>query len=196
MFTLFKKPKDSKELFFALSNSFQIASPDNKSPTHKFAGLYAIYKGCTCYYVGQSQNLASRISQHLSGKYSSCDRVAVYFATNEGFDDFYDRDKESRKLVLENNEMMLIKRLKPIENLITPNSYYNPDECKLFFSLYPDSDDDPSLFINIERRSISVSEDKSPDLVYEPLMRWHNDEVLKIAENHGFEIARENVCNG
>ncbi len=196
MFTFFRKPEDSKELFFALSNSLQIVSPENKSPTHKFAGLYAIYKSDTCYYVGQSQNLPSRISQHLSGKYSSCDRIAIYFATDNGFDDFYERCKDSRKIILETNEMALIERLKPIENLITPDSGFNPKNEKLFYCLYKDSYDEASAFININRRKICVSEEREPDLAYEPLMRWHNEEVLRLAEQVGFDIARENVCHG
>lgn len=196
MFTFFRKPEDSKELFFALSNSLQIVSPSNKSSTHKFAGLYAIYKGCTCYYVGQSQNLASRISQHLSGKYVSCDRVDIYFATDNGFNDFYERCKESRKAILETNEMMLIKTIKPIENLITPDSDFSPSNDKLFYCFYEEFYEDPSVFINAHKGSICVSKDKEPVLVYEPLMRWHNEEVLNLAEQVGFEIARENVCHG
>lgn len=196
MFTLFEKPIDSKELFFALSNSFQIVTPESKSQTHKFAGLYAIFKGDTCYYVGQSQNLPSRISQHLSGKYSTCDRVEVYYPVGDGFDDFYDRNKESRKSILELNELVLMKMLSPVENLITPDSDFNPEENRIFLSFRNYDYLEPSICINISKHQMCVSVSREPEFIYDDLMHWHNKEVLNLVETAGLEIAMENVCRG
>ncbi len=121
MLTHFEKPEESKELYFKLSNSFHLTMFDDRSSTSKFAGLYAIFKNDVCMYVGQSQNLASRLSQHLSGKYSSADKVLIYSVTSNGFIDFFDRAKDSRKNILENNERIMIKELQPVENLLLPD---------------------------------------------------------------------------
>ena len=77
MFTTFHKDLTSTQIYYKLNSSFQITLIEYQSSTLKFAGLYAIFKGDICYYVGQSQNLASRISQHITGKYNSCDRVSI-----------------------------------------------------------------------------------------------------------------------
>lgn len=125
MLTHFEKPEDSKELYFKLSNSFHLTMFEDRSNTSKFAGLYAIFKNDVCMYVGQSQNLASRLSQHLSGKYQSADKVLIFSAISNGCSDFFDRTKEVRKTILENNEKLLMKELKPIENLMLPDDNFN-----------------------------------------------------------------------
>lgn len=115
MFTSFYKEEDAKSLYFDINSSFQICYKSNSSNSYKFAGLYSIHKGNICYYVGQSQNLASRISQHITGKYSNADEVRIYFCDCY----FYKLPKTERKKFIESNELLLIKRLKPTENLIT-----------------------------------------------------------------------------
>ena len=117
MLSVFMKPDGSRALFFRLNNALHLTNP-YCSNTYKMAGVYAIYKNDVCYYVGQSKNLPSRISTHLTGKYESADRVDVYFIGDENFGGFYERDSETRKAILENNEKWLITTLKPIENLL------------------------------------------------------------------------------
>ena len=132
MLTHFEKPEESKELYFKLSNSFHLTMFDDRSSNSKFAGLYAIYKNDVCMYVGQSQNLASRLSQHLSGKYESADKVLIFSAISNGFEGFFDFPKEDRRWVLENNEKLLIKELQPIENLMLPEDDYDLGEHHQF----------------------------------------------------------------
>ena len=132
MLTRFHKPDDGKELYFKLNSSFQIVNLTCASPTHKYAGVYAIYKNDICYYVGQSQNIASRLSQHLTGKYDSATRVDCFLVVENGFTDFHSRNKESRKSILEYNEMAFMDRLKPIENLITPSDEFEIESDKSF----------------------------------------------------------------
>lgn len=148
MLTHFEKPEDSKELYFKLSNSFHLTMFEDRSSTSKFAGLYAIFKNDVCMYVGQSQNLASRLSQHLSGKYESADKVLIFSAISNGYSDFFDRSKEARKLILENNEKLLIKELQPIENLMLPDQDFDiKTGCGFTFFEYRSEDDD---YINRE----------------------------------------------
>lgn len=132
MLTRFDRPDEGKELYFKLNSSFQIINLDCASPTHKYAGIYAIYSGDVCYYVGQSQNLASRLSQHLMGKYESATRIDCFFVMENGFADFHERSKESKKSILEYNEMAFMDRLKPIENLITPGDEFEIESDKSF----------------------------------------------------------------
>jgi len=117
MLSVFFRPEDSKKLYFKLNNSLHLGDPPF-GPTYKIAGLYAIYRGDTCYYVGQSKNLPSRIATHLTGKYESADRVDLFFIGEDNFCGFYaDRNKEEQKSILTNNENWLIQKLKPIENI-------------------------------------------------------------------------------
>lgn len=204
MFTTFQKSElDSKQLYFKLNNSLQICSDENQSPTLKFAGLYAIFKDGVCYYVGQSQNLASRISQHITGKYSTADTIAIYFAKSNGFDDFYERGKEARKAILECNEMHLIKMFKPIENLITPDSdFHLPIEKQFDWFKYLESDDDclingavlyrdASIFIN--DYEIAVCEDHYPCLSESPAIDQYNEEVIDNCGRYGVEVCHREM---
>lgn len=133
MLTNFERPEESKDLYFKLNSSMQIIESEH-SKTYKFSGLYAIYKNEVCYYVGQSKNLASRLSQHIFGKYDSCDKIVCFSPWLRGID-FYEQDKPTQKEILDQNEMTLIKILKPIENLITPNDDFLEDDQITFESL-------------------------------------------------------------
>ena len=134
MITTFLRPESSRGLYFKLNNALHIHDP-LISKTYKIAGLYSIHKDNKCYYVGQSQNLPSRISDHLFGRYENADEVRVYFVCNDGYSDFYERNKESRKLILENNELKLMQLLNPIDNLIIDHDKkFKPNE--LFLPLY------------------------------------------------------------
>lgn len=123
MFALFYREEDSKPLYFRLNSAFHLMSNDC-SHTYKFAGLYAIYKDNACYYVGQSKNLPSRLATHLTGKYSVADEVHIFIIGEDSFGGFYERDKETQKKILENNERWLISELQPIENLLV-------EDCEL-----------------------------------------------------------------
>lgn len=182
MFTSFDKSIDSKLLYFKLGSSFQIVASDYLSDSYKLAGLYSIYKDGICYYVGQSQNIASRISQHISGKYSSCDTINIYAASCAGFEDFYSRNKESRKAILEYNEMILMQKTKPIENLITPGSDFHYDENKVFSTLnHEDFIDDTCANIYIDENSITVSE-YIPEIYEIKCFKDYINEVVEIRE--------------
>lgn len=105
---------EQKELFYKLSNAFSLASDAQK----KLEGLYAIFRENQCYYVGYSQNMASRLATHIRGKYSSFTHIYIFTPELfDGFMDFYERSAESRKEILMNNEKELMASLKPIENL-------------------------------------------------------------------------------
>ncbi len=112
-----EETQESKVLYFGLNNSFQLNSDVILSPGYKLAGIYGIFKKGKCYYVGQSQNVASRLTTHITGAYSECDEIRVY-GIKEGFWDFYERSKDDQIGILENNECWYINTMKPIENIM------------------------------------------------------------------------------
>lgn len=116
MISCFEIPATRSELYFHLSSAISLSNP-LKSDTYKIAGLYSIHKDSKCYYVGQSQNLPSRLADHLFGKYSTADEFRIYFL-GDGFDDFWMRSKTARKVILENHEIAIMQDLKPIDNII------------------------------------------------------------------------------
>ena len=196
MLTLFDRPSCSKELFFSLSNSLQIVTPDYKSSTHKYAGIYVIYKGDTCYYVGQSQNLPSRISQHLSGKYKDCERIEVYYAKANGLNGFYEAQKSVRKEVLEHNELEFIRRLSPIENLITAPSDSSLNEGVAFDCLLSEEDDQPSSYIFLNKNEVAVTTKRCMTFLEYDLTRNHSKEIARFVKLAGFDKVMEALNNG
>lgn len=158
MIASFDRPGESKEIYFALSNSFQLANP-LISKTYKIAGLYAIYAKDICLYAGQSKNIPSRLSTHLTGRYNIADRVDVYFICQDAFSDFYERSKKIQTIVLEINEKKLINLLNPTENIIVDRS--DIDDSYLFCSL-SDGPCPPYHDIQayISDRNITVTDDK------------------------------------
>ena len=189
MFTTFERDIDPKDFYFKLNNSFQITSTEYQSPTVKFAGLYAIYKNNTCYYVGQSQNLASRICQHINGKYASADRVEIFLVRANGFDDFHARSKESRKVILESNESNLIKILKPIENLMLPNDDFSISDDAIFTSF-----DEQDITITLEKNYISTCKYNSILLDDVKALAEHNAYIIHMVKDIGFELAKKEFC--
>lgn len=131
MIASFERPDSERHLYFKLNNSFHLCSPPCSSG-YKIAGLYSIHSNGLCRYVGQSQNLPSRLANHLSGHYSYADEFRVYFICDDGFEDFYERNSETRKIILENNELKLIQRLKPLDNIVSDFDKEIPD--KLLFN--------------------------------------------------------------
>ncbi|MAO23827.1 MAG: hypothetical protein Unbinned3818contig1000_14 [Prokaryotic dsDNA virus sp.] len=122
MLSTFYQPEDSKILYFRLKDSFSLSSDHMSKAGGAISGVYSIHKQNQCYYVGQSSNLASRISTHLTGKYCGCDEIRLHIPTESDFADFYERDTESQKAILLNNEAYAIKLLKPIENILVQSS--------------------------------------------------------------------------
>ena len=193
MLSIFDRSVDSKELYFKLNNSLQITSYDYQSNTFKFAGLYAIFKDGLCYYVGQSQNLSSRICQHLTGKYINADKVIIYFAVANGFGEFYHETKERRREILEHNEMALMTKLKPIENLITPSADFEEANDKLF-SFFEDYEDCDYGTIFNNKNEIAVCYGQYPDTFSMYFLTHHNKKLLDDAEKYGFDIVRKEYC--
>ena len=189
MFTTFERHIDPKDFYFKLNNSFQITSIEHQSPTFKFAGLYAIYKNNTCYYVGQSQNVASRICQHINGKYASADRVEIFLARANGFDDYHNRSKESRKKILESNENNLIKILKPIENLMLPSNEFSIDDNAMFTSF-----EEQDITVTLERNYVSTCKYNSILLDDVKAMSEHNAYIIHMVKDIGFELAEKEFC--
>lgn len=128
---------NQKELFFKINN---IINLENETYEKELSGVYAIYKNDICLYVGQSKNLASRISTHISGKYKECDFIYLFDVRNLGFSTFFERSDDGKKSILDNCEKYLIKLLKPIENIIADFSFEIPDNQKPDFCFY-DYDD-------------------------------------------------------
>lgn len=114
---------DQKQLYFKICN---VLSLERKDTT--ITGIYAIYKNDICLYVGQSKNLASRISTHLSGKYKEADFIYMVDVEQIGFGDYRNRCEKSKKSILDNCEKYLIKLLKPIENIIADFNFQLPIE--------------------------------------------------------------------
>lgn len=201
MFTTFYKPdlSDSKELYFKLNNSLNICASDYQSQTFKFAGIYAIFKGGICYYVGQSQNLASRLSQHLSGKYQDCDKVKIFMPQPNGFSKFYFQPKDDRRQILENNEMLLMSILKPVENLITPKSDFLLDDRAAFDCFITDDEDyflEADSVIHLDKVYISVSNSETVYFDDVKCLSYYNSVIIDTVEDYGVDVARENLCHG
>ena len=163
MIVNFDIPDTERDLYFRLSSSLQLCSP-LQSSGYKIAGLYSIHHQGACRYVGQSQNLPSRLANHLIGAYSYADEFRVYFVCEYGFEDFYDRDSGSRKGILEGNELRLIQCLRPIDNIVSDYDEVIPDER--LFEFFEDDEahsnltgfrDEFSLTIFDEGAALSIS---------------------------------------
>lgn len=187
MIASFIRPEDSKEIYFKLNNSFQLSDPIISS-TYKISGLYAIYKGDICLYVGQSKNIPSRLSTHLTGRYSIADRVDIYFICQDSFENFHEKSKNSQTSILLNNESYLINALNPTENIIVdrecvsnknifislhdgPNPPYH--DMQIFLdSEYITIVDEPYFFLDtIDSRVLSMYKE-------------HQNEISKVIRNH------------
>ncbi len=100
--------KDQKKLFLGLRNAFSYCNEDDNLP-----GIYLITnKNNDLMYIGQSKNIASRLSTHLSGKYQKSHLVYILSCPKE-----YLLDVEN----------LLINTLKPIDNILVPRGSSTPD---------------------------------------------------------------------
>lgn len=124
------KNAGQKELFYKINNLINL---ENETYEKELSGVYAIYKNDICLYVGQSKNLASRISTHISGKYKECDFIYLFDVRKLGYDDFFSLEEDERKLILDNCEKYLISILQPIENIIADFSFKLNDDEKPYF---------------------------------------------------------------
>ena len=158
MLTVFDRPDSAKELYFNLNNSLHLSKP-LFSPTYKISGLYALFKKGVCHYVGQSKNLPSRISTHLTGRYESCDEVRIYYVCPHTFEDFYDKTSAAQKSILENNETKLINLLKPTENLIVDRDV-DLDDDLMFERFYSENNNVKSdVYVFLSGYSVTVTND-------------------------------------
>ena len=78
-------------------------------------GCYALHVGDICVYVGQAINLKRRLLKHLHGR-KDVDNVSVYDLSKrlEGL------AHQSARSLLNFEEMRLIEKLNPLENLKRP----------------------------------------------------------------------------
>jgi len=99
MFACIDRKLDQRRLYFSIDKLLRIS--DDK----KIGGIYVIFKDDICLYVGQSKNIASRLSTHLCGKYKNVDKILIF----EGYEEIED---------LIPSEKCAIQIFKPIENIL------------------------------------------------------------------------------
>lgn len=154
MLSIFDRPEDSKNLYFKLNQSLLLTINEHNG-NFKYAGVYAIFKENICYYVGQTQNLSSRLSTHLTGKYINADKVLIFTAYENTCDDFYTLHKDDQKHHLLLNESVAIKLFKPIENIIV--NYESDGEWNYMFDIFEAYNTD-QLLIQYAPLQIDVTE--------------------------------------
>lgn len=184
MIAQFYKSEDQKELYFQISAAFKMQNPSTDA---KLAGVYAIYNSDTCLYVGQSQNIASRLATHLSGKFSECTHIDVYLidADEEGYENFYERSANARKNILEYNEQCFIRLLSPIEN-INANHTIKPDSQRTMRSLFEALETDGEKI----KSHIKISNVNYGELVVyfaDPVEEPHNLSELLVTDVNSLE---------
>lgn len=161
MLTVFDRPETSKDWYFKISGALNFSYP-MKSDDHKVAGLYAIYKNNICLYVGQSKNIPSRLSTHLTGRYEVCDDIRIFYVCEEEhFEGFYSWSSKEQTQVLESNEAKLINILKPTENIMV-NREADINEDDLFYhiqSLDHESDHRHSMQILLSKHYVTAIDD-------------------------------------
>lgn len=148
MFSCFTKERVQKELYFQLKNSFKMESELDE----KEAGIYSIYSGDNCVYVGQSRNITSRLATHLSGKYSECTKINIYLIEDIN--------------LLDNTERYAICKLKPIDNIIANftedfsnvNVCYSVEHCL--------EENAPRIILINGKKEILIKSDMHMDLFY------------------------------
>ena len=186
MIASFDVPDSERHLYFLLNNTLHLCSPLSSSG-YKIAGLYSIHHEDKCRYVGQSQNLPSRLASHLSGHYEYADEFRVYFVCEEGYEDFYDRSKEDRKAILENNELRLIQILKPIDNIISNYDTEIPDNN--LFQTFKDSE-------NIYHCLQGLKSDYSINIT-DDFWMWHTEIDNRLMDELGrYNESMEKYNNG
>ncbi len=146
-----KKSEDQKELYFDLDWFFKKTNPE------KTSGIYSIYKKDICVYVGQSKNIPSRIATHLSGKYKTADKIAIYTDAD------YIGDEDSDVVLLE-TEKYLIKKLEPIENVLV--DFGRDINTELIFSQFSDMEQGAPITLNDCHR-YTITQEKNTITVHD-----------------------------
>lgn len=100
---------DYKSLYKCISNSFKRLDSDVQD---KISGVYLIYNdNKELMYVGQSKNIASRLTTHIKGKYRNAYKISII-----NLDCF-------ESSFLDSVERFLITKLKPIDNIMVDEKY-------------------------------------------------------------------------
>lgn len=151
--------KDYKSLYVSLTKSFKKLDSDSQN---KIAGIYIIYNDNNeIMYIGQSKNLASRITTHLKGKYKNAYKIDVIAL------DFIDES------ILNSIERFLIDKLKPIDNIMVNEPYNIKDIEEHLYPIFANSNQDSfaltPTFLIFPKNKFIVTPDfeaKIFDLVY------------------------------
>lgn len=99
--------KSYKNLYIKLKEC--IGMFDREDRNAKIQGIYFIYnKNNELMYIGQSKNIASRITTHIRGKYRNSHKIIIESIEDDSLDDI---------------ERFLIDKLKPIDNIIVEQNY-------------------------------------------------------------------------
>lgn len=100
---------DYKSLYLAISKSFKKLDNDIQD---KISGIYLIYNdNRELMYIGQSKNIASRLTTHIRGKYRNAYKISVINL------DYMESS------YLDSIERFLINKLKPIDNIMVDEKY-------------------------------------------------------------------------
>lgn len=171
---------EQKKLYFKLKSSFELLDINST------IGLYSIHKNGLCLYVGQSKNIPSRIATHIKGKYANADEINFYLAINNGYKDINDMQNDIVNKILLSNEMLMIKELKPIENIIADYDFELPENNQFYY--FSDKDFKQScLQITMDKLNIVIC--KNDEVQYSATTFMCNDNsYLKIAIDELIEI--------
>lgn len=108
---------DYKSLYKSISKSLKRLDDEMKD---KFTGIYLIYnENKEIVYIGQSTNIASRLTTHIRGKYKNAYKISVIDLSH----------LESN--LLNSIERFLITKLKPIDNIMVDEKYNINDLLEL-----------------------------------------------------------------
>lgn len=100
---------DYKSLYIGISKSFKRLDEDCQD---KLNGVYLIYNDNNeIMYIGQSKNIASRLTTHIRGKYKNAHKISIIGL------DFIEHN------YLDSIERFLITKLKPIDNIMVDENY-------------------------------------------------------------------------
>lgn len=124
---------DYKSLYILLSKSFKKL---DSSVQEKMSGVYMIYNDRKqLMYIGQSKNIASRLTTHIRGKYKNAYKI-----------DIIDLDFINNNY-LDSVERFLITKLKPIDNIMVDEKY----DINHLEDIFPDCEN----LINISTEDIN-----------------------------------------
>lgn len=111
-----------KSLYISLSKSFKRLDNDVQD---KISGIYFIYNdNRELMYIGQSKNIASRLTTHIRGKYRNAYKISVINL------DYMESS------YLDSIERFLITKLKPIDNIMVDEKY----DINHLDEMFPDSE--------------------------------------------------------